>query len=265
MDKYYYVSGGQKSKYKYLKQIFYLIIIFLILFWSAKGTDLNFSNLKSGFNGMKDVLNRMLPPDFSVFTKMLQPTIETIQIAIWGTLIAILFSLPLGFLAARNTTPQSTVYTIIRIILNTIRAIPETVFALIFVAAVGLGPFPGVLAIGVSSSGMLGKFLGDAIENIDPGPVEALIATGANKVQTIFYAIIPQIIPEFVTLALFRFEMNLRASTVIGIVGAGGLGFELTTSMRLFKYHETSLILLIILVIVTIVDFISNCIRKKII
>ena len=139
------------------------------------------------------------------------------------------------------------------------------VFALIFVAAVGLGPFPGVLGIGVSSTGMLGKFFADAIENVDNGPLDALKATGAKKIQVITYAVIPQILPEFVSVALFRWEMNFRASTIVGIVGAGGIGFELMTSMRLFNYQKMTLILIIILVIVTAVDTISSFIRKRII
>jgi phosphonate transport system permease protein len=207
----------------------------------------------------------MVPPDFSILERLVKPTIETIQISIWGTILAILLSIPFGVLAARNLSPHPVVCQISRIILNAIRAIPDMLFALIFVAAVGLGPLPGVLGIGVSSSGMLGKFLADFIENIDKGPLDALKATGAKKMQIISYAVVPQIIPEFVTLALFRWEMNFRASTVIGIVGAGGLGFELMTSMRLFQYKETATILIVILIVVTIVDFISTTIRKRII
>ena len=139
------------------------------------------------------------------------------------------------------------------------------IFALIFVAAVGLGPFPGTLAIGFSSCGMLGKFIAESIENIDGGVLEAMDATGANRVQSFIYGIIPQVMPEFISLALFRWEMNFRASTVLGLVGAGGIGFELQAAMRLFNYRDMTMILVVILVVVSIVDKISSVIRSKIV
>lgn len=250
---------------RFVRYLVWTIIILAILWWSAVGTNLNFGMLRGGLQGVADIVGRMVPPDFSILERLVKPTIETIQISIWGTILAILLSIPFGVLAARNLSPHPVVCQISRIILNAIRAIPDMLFALIFVAAIGLGPLPGVLGIGVSSSGMLGKFLADFIENIDKGPLDALKATGAKKMQIISYAVVPQIIPEFVTLALFRWEMNFRASTVIGMVGAGGLGFELMTSMRLFQYKETATILIVILIVVTIVDFISTTIRKRII
>ena len=248
-----------------LKYTAWGIVLLAIVWWSAQGTNFNLIKLQDGAHGIADIISRMLPPDFSIAFRMIDPLIETVQISILGTILAILLSIPFGLLAAKNIAPNSLVYQSSRLILNTLRAIPEVIFALIFVAAVGLGPFPGVLAIGVSSSGMLGKFLADYIEDVDPGPLEALKATGANKMQVINYAIVPQILPEFVSLALFRWEMNFRASTILGIVGAGGIGFELMTSMRLFKYQEMILILMLILLVVTIVDTIASTIRSRII
>lgn len=248
-----------------IRKLGWTVFLLAILWWSAEGTNLSIRTLSGGIYGVLDIVGRMLPPDISSLSRMIGPTLETIQISIWGTLLAISLSIPLGLLAARNISPHSVLYQASRLILNTLRAVPEVIFALIFVAAVGLGPFPGVLGIGISSAGMLGKFLGDAIENIDSGPMDALKATGAKKMQIITYAIVPQILPEFVSLSLFRWEMNFRASTIIGIVGAGGIGFELMTSMRLFQYKEMALILILILVIVTIVDTISSIIRKRII
>jgi phosphonate transport system permease protein len=250
------------SKVKY---IVWGIILLAITWWSAQGTSFSLIKLQAGAHGIADIVSRMLPPDFSIAPRMISPIIETVQISILGTMLAILLSIPFGLLAAINISPNLVVYQTSRLILNTLRAIPEVIFALIFVAAVGLGPFPGVLAIGVSSSGMLGKFLADYIENVDPGPLDALNATGANKIQVINYAILPQILPEFVSLALFRWEMNFRASTILGIVGAGGIGFELMTSMRLFKYQEMIVILMLILLVVTLVDTIASMIRNKII
>ncbi len=249
----------------FFKNIGWAVFLLTILWWSAVGTNLSIRTLRGGMYGVLDIVSRMLPPDMASLPRLIGPTLETIQISIWGTILAILLSIPLGLLAARNISPHPVLYQTSRLILNTLRAVPDVIFALIFVAAVGLGPFPGVLGIGISSAGMLGKFLGDAIENIDSGPMDALKATGAKKMQVITYAVAPQILPEFVSLSLFRWEMNFRASTIIGIVGAGGIGFELMTSMRLFKYKEMALILVLILVIVTIVDTISSIIRKRII
>jgi phosphonate transport system permease protein len=241
------------------------ICIALIYLWSAHGTNLNFYELLHGLYGLGDIFSRMLPPDITATARFIQPIIETVQISIWGTTLAVLFSIPLGILAARNNAPNVFVYHLSRLLLNTLRAIPEVVFALIFVSAVGLGPFPGVIAIALHSTGMLGKFLAESIENVDPGPIEALRATGARKKQVLVYAIVPQIMPEFISLCLFRWEMNFRASTILGIVGAGGIGFELMTSMRLFQYREMTVIILLILLIVTLVDFIASSIRKRII
>jgi phosphonate transport system permease protein len=234
-----------------------------IYIWSARGTHLSLSELRSGMSGMVDLVSRMLPPDFSILSRLAAPIIETIQISIWGTTLAILLSIPFGFLAARNIAPHHLIYRASRLFLNATRAISATIFALIFVAAVGLGPFPGVLALAIHSTGMLGKFLADAVENIDPGPVDALTATGATKLQVIVFAIIPQIMPEFISLSLFRWEMNFRSSTILGIVGAGGIGFELVTCMRLFRYQELTVILLIIFLVVTALDGFSSAIRKR--
>ncbi|MDP2210548.1 MAG: phosphonate ABC transporter, permease protein PhnE [Candidatus Aquicultor sp.] len=240
-------------------------LVIFIYIWSAYGTNLSVSELVRGYPFMADFLNRMMPPSTANLSGLVAPTIETIQIAIWGTTLAVVLSLPLGLLAAQNITPHPAVYYVTRWVLNALRAVNDLIFALIFVAAVGLGPFPGVLALGVHSAGMLGKFYAEAIENVDKGTIEALEATGAHKLQIIRYAIIPQIVPEFVTYNVYRFEHNLRQATVLGMVGAGGLGFELITSMRLFKYQDAATILLVILLVVTGIDHISNKIRARLI
>lgn len=244
---------------------FWTVVFLMILAWSVKGTQFNLYGITRGIEGIYDIAGRMLPPNIKILSRLIKPTIETVQMSIVGTLLAIMLSIPLGILGARNITPNLFLYRVSRFILNALRAVPEVIFAVIFVSAVGLGPFPGTLAIGVSSSGMLGKFLGDSIENIDPGSLEALKSTGANRIQTIVYAVIPQISPEFVSLGLFRWEMNFRSSTILGIVGAGGIGFELMTSMRLFRYQEMTMTLIVILLVVALVDFIASTIRKKII
>jgi phosphonate transport system permease protein len=241
------------------------VFIIAVYAWSAYGTNLNAAELVRGIPQLGDILGRMVPPNFNILPKLVKPTIETIQISIWGTTLAVIFTIPFGLAAAKNISPHPVIYRVSRFILNATRSISEIIFALVFVAAVGLGPFPGVLALAFHSVGMLGKFLADSIENIDAGPVEALVATGASKWQVIMYAIVPQIMPEFVTLCLYRWELNFRSATILGIVGAGGIGFELITSMRLFQYQDMTTILIVILAMVTIVDQLSSVIRSKII
>jgi phosphonate transport system permease protein len=250
-----------KNKWKSWILIVFIIVVYL---WSAKETNISLTTLVEGVPHMQDFMSRTIPPDLSIIERLIPPTIETIQIALLGTTLAVLIGIPLGIGAARNMTPHPVIYSLSRMILNLLRATSELIFALIFVAAVGLGPFPGVLALGIHSAGMLGKFYAEAMENVNKGEIEALQAAGANKWQILRYAVWPQILPEFVTVNLYRWEHNLRAATVLGLVGAGGIGFELMTSMRLFRYEETATILLVILLTVTMIDYISTRIRMKV-
>ncbi len=260
------VAVPPREKRFFTWQRILVILLMMAVYWySAVGSELSFTALIQGAPHIVDIISRMLPPNFLLVRSLIKPTLETIQVAVWGTTLAVVIALPLGFLAARNVTPHPVFYMISRLILNAQRAISELVFALIFVAAVGLGPFPGVLALAVHSAGQLGKFYAEAVENIDPGPVEALEATGANKIQTLVFSVVPQVLPEFVTYTLYRWEVNVRAATVLGLVGAGGIGFELMKSMRLFKYQDTSMILLVILLTVSVLDYVSSRIRKRII
>ena len=249
----------------FVRRLAVVILLAAVYIWSAQGAHISIGEFVNGIPNLGDILGRMVPPNFDILPRLVTPTVETLQISIWGTTLAVIFTIPFGLAAARNIAPHPVVYNASRFILNASRSISEVIFALVFVAAVGLGPFPGVLALAFHSVGMLGKFLADSIENIDNGPVEALVATGASKWQVIVYAIVPQILPEFVTLCLYRWELNFRSATILGIVGAGGIGFELITSMRLFQYQDMTTILLVVLAMVTVVDYISAIIRSKII
>lgn len=243
-----------------------VLLVLAGIYWrSAVDSELSLTTLFKGIPHIADIIGRMLPPNLTILGSLVLPTLQTVEIAIWGTTLAVLLAIPLGVLAARNLTPHPLVYVAARLVLNALRAISELVFALIFVAAVGLGPFPGVLALAIHSAGQLGKFYAEAIENVDRGPLEAIEATGAHKIQMIVFSVVPQVMPEFVTYTLYRWEVNVRAATVLGLVGAGGIGFELLTSMRLFQYQDTSTILLVILATVSIVDYLSSRIRSAII
>ncbi|WP_236170687.1 phosphonate ABC transporter, permease protein PhnE [Pseudomonas pseudonitroreducens] len=241
-----------------------VLAVIYLLHWSAEGAQLSWSELASGLPQISDFLSRSLPPDLSILPSLWRPALETLQIALWGTLLGIVLAVPLGFLAARNLHGNRWLYLGTRQLLNVIRSINELILALVFVSAVGLGPFPGVLALALHGVGMLGKFFAESIEEIDQGPIEALQATGARPLQVIAFGVLPQVITAWIAVVLYRFEVNLRSATVLGMVGAGGLGFELVSSLKLFKYPETAACILVITVMVVLADLLSNRLRHAI-
>ncbi|MCK6488757.1 MAG: phosphonate ABC transporter, permease protein PhnE, partial [Planctomycetes bacterium] len=167
------------------------------------------------------------------------------------------------FFAARNLSPHPAIFHAMRQVLNVMRGINEIILALIFVAAVGLGPFAGVIAMAIHGAGMLGKFFAEAIEHADPGPAEAVRAAGAGRLQVVLHGILPQAAPQMMDTVFYRWEYNFRASTVMGMVGAGGIGFELMGSLRIMQYQEVAAILLVILAMVTLVDASGAWLRRR--
>ncbi|QTD43891.1 phosphonate ABC transporter, permease protein PhnE [Ottowia testudinis] len=240
------------------------LVVAGVLQWSAAGAQMSWGELASGLPQIGDFLARSVPPDWSMLQRLWAPALETVQIAIWGTLLSIVLALPLSFLAANNLRVWPTVRVATRQLLNVIRSINELILALVFVSAVGLGPFPGVLALALHGMGMLGKFFADAIEEIDQGPLEALRSAGAAPLQVIVFGVIPQVITAWVAVVLYRFEVNLRSATVLGMVGAGGLGFELISSLKLFRYQETATCIVVITVMVIVADLASGWLRQRI-
>jgi phosphonate transport system permease protein len=224
----------------------------------------------------------LFPPDISpaFLSLLLVPTLETIQISIMGTVLAIALGFPLALLAtdrfcftgilyemekgAPHWRPMArrASYLSARLLLNLCRSIPDVVWALMFVRVVGLGPFPGVLAIRVSYGGMVGKIYAEILESSPEGPIEALHAAGAGKVALLVYAFLPQMFANMVSYSLYRWECAIRSAAILGLVGAGGLGQQIEISMRMFQYHETSTILIIVFVLVTGVDHLSSMIRR---
>jgi len=223
----------------------------------------SFNTLANGIPAMGTLLGESLPPDFTNVADWIAPLIDTLAMSIAGTAIAVTVSVPLAFLAARNTSPHPVVFQITRTILNGLRSVPELIMGIIFVAAVGFGALPGVLALGLHSIGMVGKFFAEAIEHVDEAPIEAADAAGATRLQVLYHAVLPQVLPQFADVSIYRWEYNFRASTVMGMVGAGGIGFELMGSLRIMQYQEVSAILIVILVMVTLVDSLSGYLRKK--
>lgn len=218
--------------------------------------------------GMPDLANlvyRMFPPSIEYLPRASAAALETVQMALVGTVVGALLSLPLAFVAARNVTPHALLYRGSRAFIGFVRSIPDLIWGLIFVSAVGLGPFPGTVALAIGSIGMLGKLYAETIEEIDPGQVEALRSTGAHPLQTLALGVVPQVVPSFVALTLYRWDINIRDSIVLGLVGAGGIGFELQTSMRLFRYPEVLTLIVVILIIVLIVEYFSQHVRQRVI
>lgn len=221
--------------------------------------------LAEGGPALLTIAGEMMPPDFARWQKWVKPLADTLAMSIGGTVLAISLSFPLAFLAAKTTSPNSVVYQTARMTLNGLRAIPELIMGIIFVAAVGFGALPGVLALGLHSVGMVGKFFAEAIEHVDPRPIEAARAAGATEFQVVWRAILPQVLPQMADTTIYRWEYNFRASTVMGAVGAGGIGTELMGSLRLMDYQQVSAILLCILVCVTAVDAIGSVLRRKLV
>ena len=213
---------------------------------------------------LSDVIRRMMPPDFSNIDGLLLSMLETVEMAFLGTLLAILLSIPFGFLSAKNLSPNYFIYLIARTITIFFRAVPEFIMAMLLVIAVGFGAIPGVLALGLHTMGFLAKFYAEDIEHIDPDPGNALSSMNASKLQVIAFAVIPQILPSFVANNLYIFDRNIRMATMLGIIGAGGIGYELQSSFRMFEYPRVSSIIILIFITIFIIDFISSYIRKRI-
>lgn len=232
--------------------------------WSLWSTEVSLGRLVEGAPFMLEFIRRMLPPDLSVLGQALRGALQTLQIALLGTTVAAVLAVPLALAAARNTAPRWLFY-VTRTGLNTFRAIDTLVYALFFVAAVGLGPFPGVLAVVVYTATVLAKLYSEAIEAMDPGPVEAVHAAGATRLQVLRWGVLPQLGPEFVSFTLYRFETNIRAAAVLGFVGGGGIGFYIQTYLRLLNYPAASTVLLVLVVMVMLVDFASSRLRARLI
>jgi phosphonate transport system permease protein len=265
------MNDEHKKLEKYLrpqwswKTSVFIILSILLLTIVTIDLEINFINLfTNSFKYFSDIFLRMLPPDFSNFNKLIFSMIETIEIAILGTFIAITLSIPLALLSAKNIAPNFVVYFIARTITVFFRAIPEFIIAMILVIAIGFGAMPGVLALGIHTMGFLAKFYAEDIEHINKGPVEALKSFGASKRQIISFAVIPQIIPSFVANNLYILDRNIRMATMLGIVGAGGIGYELQSSFRMFEYPRVSAIIIIIFFTIFLIDGLSSYIRSKI-
>jgi len=236
--------------------------VLAVLAASWKGADMRPADLLRDGRNMAEYAAGFFPPNFREWKVYLQEMLVTLQIAVWGTALAVVCAIPFGLLCSANVAP-AWVHQPVRRLMDACRAINEMVFAMLFVVAVGLGPFAGVLALWVHTTGILAKLFSEAVEAIDPQPVEGIRATGASKLEEIAYGVIPQVMPLWISYSLYRFESNVRSASVVGMVGAGGIGVVLWEIIRGFYYAETCAVMLIIILTVTVVDLFSAQIRKR--
>jgi len=232
-----------------------------LLGWAWNGADMRPLDLFRDSGNMARFGRDFFPPNFRDWRLYLEEMLVTFHIAVWGTVLAVVCAVPCGLMSSENIVPVW-VYQPMRRLMDACRAINEMVFAMLFIVAVGLGPFAGVLALWVHTTGTLAKLFAEAVEAIDPRPVEGVRATGANALEEIVYGVIPQVLPLWISYSLYRFEANVRSASVVGMVGAGGIGVVLYEVIRSFHYAETAALLLIIIAFVSVMDIVSARIRR---
>jgi len=239
-------------------------IVLALLAASWEGAEIRPLALWKDAGNMAKYAADFFPPDFRQWRIYVDEMVITLQIAVWGTALAVVSAIPLGLLSSSNLTPWW-IHQPVRRLMDAARAINEMVFAMLFVVAVGLGPFAGVLALWIHTTGILAKLFSEAVEAIDPQPVEGIRATGASKLEEVVYGVVPQVLPLWISFTLYRFESNVRSAAVVGMVGAGGIGVILWEIIRGFQYAQTSAVLLLIIVTVSLIDLLSARIRKALV
>lgn len=235
-----------------------------VFWWALRGAKFEFSAFATSVPYMLDFLTRTLPPDASVARTSFGAIVETLQMTLLGTSFGALIALPLAFAAARNLSPRWLTIAS-RITLSFIRTVPSILWALFFAASVGLGPMAGVLALTLYSIGMLGKLYYDSLEAIEAGPIETIVGTGAVTLLVYRYGVIPQFLPHLASHTVYGYEYNLRHAAVLGLVGAGGIGFYLLLYVRTFQYDKIATAFLMLLGVVVLVDWLSGIIRRRIV
>ncbi len=246
-----------------IRYAWYVGIMFVAV-WSVHQLEIPWFYFLDAHEQAADLFVRMFPPDWAFFSEVLDPLIETIHIATLGTAITFVIAFPIAFLAARNTTFNTATWFIGRFILVTSRSVNTIVWGLLFVAIFGPGPVAGIWAIAARSIGFMGKLIAEAIEEVDEGTVEAIEATGASRLQVLWMGVLPQVLPVIWGTTIYRWDINIRESSVLGFVGAGGIGIMLYSSINQFAWREVGIMLISIFVVVIISEFVSAAVRQKI-
>lgn len=264
----YQIKSPTKRKdliYRYISTI----LIIIVLIWAFLGIPAFEVKSQAG-TIIKSIIGGLIHPDWSYVyipegEDLLRGLLETFAIAIVSTFLSAIFCIPLSFIAAKNMVKLKPVSSVSKFILSVIRVFPEIVMAIIFIKAVGPGSFSGVLALGIHSIGMMGKLFAEDLENIDLSPTESLIASGANNIKTLMFAVVPQILPAYISLVLYRFELNLRSASILGLIGAGGIGTPLIFALQTRTWDRVGIILIGLVIMVAVIDLISGRIRKKLV
>ena len=245
-----------------------LLVFAAITWWAASdefGLNFDVPRLFTNLTRGAGILAEFWPPDFSVLPRTVDPLLETIQMAVIASVIGCAVALPVAFLASRVTSPNIVAYIVDRSVLSVVRSLPDVLYALIFVAALSIGPLPGILALILFNISVVAKLLSETVDGVDQGPIEAARATGANRLLTVRWAVLPQVLPNYVAYSLYAFELNIRASAVLGIVGAGGIGNLINETRRFFQYDKLMVVVIEILILVIIVEWISIWLRRKLV
>lgn len=253
----------QGGVWRLLRQGFWGLLALGLLVASLRTAEVSPAEFWEGLPRLAEWLPRFFPPDLSELPAFLVAAWETLTIAIIGTSVAIIIALPLSLIVARNLTPIPLLAMSLRGLLNLLRGIDTVIFALFFVSVVGLGPFAGVLGVAFHTTGSMAKLYGEVLETLPPEPIEAIKATGSDRVRIFIFAVLPEALPGLVGISLYLWEFNVRSSVVLGIVGAGGIGYELMVSLKLFDFGRLATILLLILILVTGIDWASAYLRQR--
>ncbi|BAZ69051.1 MAG: phosphonate ABC transporter, permease protein PhnE [Pelatocladus maniniholoensis HA4357-MV3] len=249
------------KRFAWLSRLLIFCLIIAIYAWALQGLKVDFELLKNSWPYITDFISRLFPPDPAVLDIAIQALVETIQMSLWGTTLGAILSLPIAIASAHNIAPVWLQW-LANLLQNIVRSVPSIILGLIFVAATGLGAPAGTLALSIYTIGYLAKLYQQAIEAVDSRSIEYLQVTGASRLQTAQYGILPQVLPLGLGYTLWMFEYNIRAASVLGVVGAGGIGFQLKSYIDGFEYNKATTMMLVLLIVVTIIDFLSSQLRK---
>jgi phosphonate transport system permease protein len=245
------------------------LVVFAALTWASAseqfGIDLDIGDLIADITRGAGIIGELTDPNWAFLPRTVDPMIETFQMAVLASVIGCAVALPVAFLASRVTAPNLPAFLADRTILSVVRAIPDILYALVFVAAVGIGPLGGIAALTFFNIGVVAKLLSETVDGVDPGPIEAARAAGGNRLQTVRWSVLPQVLPNYIAYSLYTFELNIRASTVIGIVGAGGIGYLLQGQYRFFAWSNVSVIIIELFVFVFLIETLSIWLRRRLV
>lgn len=249
----------------WLPPVLWLAALGGVTAWAANGVGFAPGELFSNLGRLERIVGDSFPPDWAFWRRLLRPFVETLQIAVVGTVVGGLIALPLAILAARRVSPARWVGFVHRSVMNLLRTMPDLFWAMLFASAVGFGPFAGALALSVFTVAVVSKLLSESAEAIDFGLNEAVTASGGTWLQTVRFSVLPQVLPQYVSFVLYAFEINVRASTVLGLVGAGGIGMVLNTQRTTFEYQRVTLIVLAIFAVVVLLEQLSEAARRRLV